>query len=60
MNKSTFSIQLVTWSVKLVDGLVLNPEFSNGKQLFICRKILTDFHYNGQEYLEASTGYKMW
>jgi len=31
MKKLTFSVQLVIWGVKLVDGLVLNPEFSGGR-----------------------------
>ena len=31
MKKSTSFAQLVTWGVKLVDGLVLKPGFSSGK-----------------------------
>ena len=31
MKKSTFSVQLVIWGVKLVDGLVLNLEFRSGR-----------------------------
>jgi len=35
MKKSTSSDQIVTWDVKSVDGLVLNPGISSGKYLFV-------------------------